>query len=192
MKIRTVLLTLAFFCGSFLPTLLQASSAWPDQGCGDSPYWLTFSEMELCIAKSKVEYLNHLNLSSPSLQITFNSSEAVMSELLVNVLDPHKATGGLHTQLDFTVKELFLNIFANNMQSSENAALFNTVMTIDADTTLLHFTKNNLDAFVILRGPDLWDEVFIMKEEREVIIQMAGEFDFSQVEWLLARVRWGD
>lgn len=192
MKVRTTLLAIAFYCGLFFSTLLHASSAWPDQNCGDSPYWLTFSEMELCIAKSKVEHLNHLNLSSPSLQITFNSSEVIMHELLVNALDAYKATGGLHTQLDFTVKELFLNIFANNMQSGENAALFNTVMTIDADTDLLHFTKNNLDAFVILRGPDLWDEVFIMKEEREIIIQMAGEFDFSQVEWLLARVRWDD
>lgn len=192
MKIRTALLAIAFFCGPFLSTLLHANSAWPDQNCGDTPYWLTFSEMDLCVAKRNVEHLNHLHLSSPSLQITFNADEAVMPELLVNALDAHKVTGGLHTQLDFTVKELFLNIFTNNMQSGENAALVNTVMTIDADTDLLHFTKNNLDAFFILRGPDLWDEVFILKEEREVIIQMAGEFDVSQVEWLLARLRWDD
>lgn len=192
MNIRTTLLTLTLFLGSSSSSLLHAGSAWPDQSCGDNPYWITFSEMEFCIAKRDIEHLNHLNLSSPSMQITFKSGETILPELLVNALDASKATGGLHTQFDLTVKEFFLGGFSKRIDGEDNAELFRSVMTIDANTILHHFSNSDIDAFVILREPDLWDDVYILNDEREVIIQLAGEFNVSQIEWLLARLRWRD
>lgn len=146
--------------------------------------------MDFCIAKSEIEHLNHLNLSSPSMQITFNSSETVLPELLVNALEATKATGGLHTQIDLTVKGFFLDGFSEAIDGQKNLELFRSVMTIDDDTVLHHFSNSDSDAFVILRAPNLWDDVYMLSDEREVIIQLAGELDISKVEWLLARLRW--
>lgn len=190
MNIRIILLTFVFFLGSSLSSLLHADSAWPDPSCGDSPYWITFSEMEFCVAKRDIEHLSHLNLSSPSMQITFQSGEALLPEILVNALDASKATGGVHTQFELTVREFFLHGFSKEIDSEENAELFRSVMTIDANTILQHYSNNDIDAFVILREPDLWDDVYILNDDREVIIQLAGEFNVSQIEWLLARLRW--
>jgi len=190
MSVRSILLGLCVAIGSEAALKVHADTAWPELECSIDQYWLQFAEAEFCFNREDIQLLNYLNLSSPSMQVTFHSEANVLPEVSLGRLNEQKTTGGLHDRLGLSVREMFTDLTAGTLSEGPDKEVVKMFMSVDEATDYSHYQKAGLDAFVIMRKSSLWDAIFIIDEKRKGSIHLTGQFQPSDVEWLLARLRW--
>ncbi|GGX59250.1 hypothetical protein GCM10007392_28830 [Saccharospirillum salsuginis] len=171
-------------------SLAYANTGWPEPECAEGKHWLEFAEVAFCFNRDDIQFLNYLNLSSPSMQINFNPETNAITQMSVGRLDEQQTTGGLHDQLGLSVRDMFVDLTTGVLSKGPDKEIVNTILTVDAATDFRHYQKAGLDAFVILRKSSMWDAIFIVDEKREGSIHLTGQFQPADVEWLLARLRW--
>lgn len=173
-----------------IQALAQAAppvSSWPSTDCADEDYWLVFAELEICLDRSDVHRIEHKNVPSPSVVLQLDA-EGRTIDVTLSRLDDRMITGGLHDHLDMGVMETFDLLLRTG--DDEKHVLARQVMDVDGDATTVSAYENDQSrAYALVREPNSYSSIFILRADREGGIKIGGEFDQKTVERLLSVMR---
>jgi len=145
-----------------------------------------FYGISFCFDKQQILDRTDIALESPAilLELELNGKSIKVSFLH---LEDDELTGGIHTNLDINVQDVFLLL--TEAPESANHDLVRQVMDVDAKTQVVHDRFDTLETYTLIRPAGHYSAIILLQPDREGGVMLAGEFDLDQSKSLLSHLR---
>ncbi|MEK0160941.1 hypothetical protein WLQ65_17620 [Pseudoalteromonas piscicida] len=175
-----IILLAALMFTSNLVIASQKENPFPSASCSNKVN-IRVVDVVYCVDSTTLSKINFLGLSNQTAVVTSQDQ----SELAIALNPPEISLGDMHKKLNMSVNEFFHALYHSDPKV-KNIAKLRSAFDIDENNPMSVYQNGDTFAFVVMGENQDYDRVYINKKGSDVIYQISGEFNQSQLNRILS------